>query len=52
MIVESEKNPQYLRKGVTIKALDKIAAHQTDNQAASTMQAARDRIFKKFVNAQ
>jgi transposase InsO family protein len=37
-----------LRPGVTIKALDAIAAKQTDNEAAALMQAARNRLFKKF----
>ena len=49
MIVESEKEPTYLREGVSLKMLDEIAAKQTDNEAAALMQAARDRIFKKFV---
>ena len=52
MIVESEKALTYLRQGVSLAALDKIAAKQTDNQAAALMQAARDRIFRKFMNAQ
>lgn len=50
-IVEAEKEPTYLREGVSIAALDKIAAKQTDNEAATLMQAARDRIFKKFLIA-
>lgn len=37
------------REGVSLTALDKIAAKQTDNAAAALMQAARDRIFRKFV---
>ena len=49
-IVEAEKEPAYLREGVSLAALDKIAAKQTDNEAAALMQAARDRIFRKFVN--
>lgn len=48
MIVEAEKEVTYLREGVSLKALDEIAAKQTDNEAAGLMQAARDRIFKKF----
>lgn len=52
MIVEAKKNQPYLREGVTLKTLDAIAAKQTDNEAAALMQAARDRIFKKFVTAQ
>ncbi len=50
MIVEAEKESQYLREGVSLAALDKIAAKQTDNEAAALMQAARDRIFRKFMN--
>jgi len=52
MIVEAEKGSTYLREGVSLKILDEIAAQQTDNEAAGQMQAARDRIFKKFVTAQ
>lgn len=48
MIVEAEKELTYLREGVSLKILDEIAAKQTDNEAAGLMQAARDRIFKKF----
>jgi transposase InsO family protein len=48
MIVEAEKDQTYLREGITLKALDAIAAKQTDNEAAALMQAARDRMFKKF----
>ena len=48
MIVEAEKDREYLREGVTLEALDAIAAEQTDNEAAALMKAARDRIFKKF----
>jgi len=50
MIVEAEKKPKYLREGVTLKALDVIAAKQTDNEAAALMQSARDRIFRKFLD--
>ena len=49
MIVEAQKEPTYLREGVSLKMLDEIAAKQTDNEAAALMQAARDRIFKKFM---
>jgi transposase InsO family protein len=38
----------YLREGASLKALDAIAAAQTDNDCASAMQEARDRLFKKF----
>jgi hypothetical protein len=37
-----------LREGVTLEALDKIAARQTDNEAAAAMQAARDRLFRRI----
>ena len=43
-----KKVEDYLRPGVSLKALDVIAAKQTDNEAAALMQAARDRLFKKF----
>ena len=47
--LRSIKNAQkYLREGVTLQALDVIAAKQTDNEAAVLMQAARDRLLKKF----
>ena len=52
MIVESEKKLTCLREGLSLSALDKIATHQTDNEAAVLMQTARDRIFKKFGSAQ
>ena len=39
---------KYLREGVTLEALESIAARQTDNESASAMQEARDRLFKKF----
>ena len=38
---------KYLREGVSLEALDKIAARQTDNEAAAAMQEARDRLLKK-----
>jgi transposase InsO family protein len=44
-LVDAEK---YLRAGVTFKALDEIAAKQTDNESAASMQAVRNRIFKKI----
>jgi len=37
-----------LRKDVSLELLDKIAAAQTDNECAAAMQAARDRLFRKF----
>ncbi len=39
---------KHLREGVTLHALDKIAAKQSDNEAAAAMQAARDRLFKRL----
>lgn len=43
-----DKAEQYLREGLTFKALDAIAAQQTDNESAELMQAARTRMFKKI----
>ena len=43
-----ESVEKYLREGVNLKDLDVIVAHQTDNEAAALMQAARDRLFKRF----
>ncbi|MFQ5458858.1 MAG: transposase family protein [Myxococcota bacterium] len=37
-----------LRKGVTLEVLDKISAKRTDNEAASAMQAARARLFRRI----
>ena len=37
---------QYLRQGLNLQALDKIAFRQSDNEAAAAMQRARDRLFK------
>lgn len=48
MIVNTEKKRKYLREGITLKTLDALAAKQTDNEAATLMQAARDQLFKKF----
>jgi transposase InsO family protein len=39
---------KYLRDGGSLEALDRIAAKQTDNEAARAMQEARDRLFKKL----
>jgi len=38
----------YLREGVSLEALDAIAAKQTDNESARVMQEAKDRLFKKL----
>ncbi len=37
---------KHLREVVTLQALEKIAAKQSDNDAAAAMQTARDRLFK------
>ena len=39
---------KYLREGVTLSALDAIAAKQTDNESARLMQDAKDKLFKKL----
>ncbi len=39
---------EYLRKNVSLEALDKIAASQSDNEAAVAMQEARDHLFKRL----
>lgn len=39
---------RYLREGVSLEALDEIAAKQTDNEAAAAMQAVRNRLFRSF----
>jgi transposase InsO family protein len=39
---------KYLREGVSLKALDVLAAKQTDNEAARLMQEAKDKLFKKL----
>ena len=43
--LEPEK---FLRAGVSLEALDGIAAKQTDNESARGMQEAKDRLFKKL----
>jgi len=48
MLVKAEKKPKYLRGGVTLEALDAIAAKQTDNEFARGMQEAKDRLFRKL----
>ena len=42
------KIEKLLREGVTLKALDKIAAAQSDNECAAEMQAAKGRLFKRL----
>ena len=39
---------KYLREGVTMEALDAIAARQTDNEAAEAMRQARDKLLRKL----
>ena len=39
---------KYLRTGVSLEALDAVAAKQTDNECAQLMQEAKDRLFKKI----
>jgi hypothetical protein len=39
---------KYLREGVNLEVLDGIAAKQTDNECAQTMQEAKDRLFRKL----
>lgn len=39
---------RHLCEGVTLAALDGIAARQSDNEAAAAMQAAKDRLFKRL----
>lgn len=43
-----EEVEKYLRKGVSLEALDAIAAKQTDNEAAAAMQTARDKLLRKL----
>lgn len=44
----AEDDVTYLRDGVSLEALDKIAAKQTDNECAQGMQEAKDRLFRKL----
>lgn len=39
---------KYLREGVSLKALDALAAERSDNEAAKAMQEAKDRLFRKL----
>lgn len=39
---------KYLRAGVGLKPLEKLATSQTDNESGAAMQEARDRLFKKL----
>lgn len=44
-----ENAAKHLREGVTLEALAAIAARRSDNDAASVMQRAKDRVFKRVV---
>ena len=44
-----ENAPQYLKKGVSFKELDKIAMCDSDNESARRMQAAKDELFRKVL---
>jgi hypothetical protein len=44
----AEDDVTYLRDGVSLEALDKIAIKQTDNECAQGMQEAKDKLFKKL----
>lgn len=46
-----EKAAASLREGVSFQALDRIAAKQSDNEVATAMQKARDRLFKTIETA-
>ncbi|MDE2509637.1 MAG: DDE-type integrase/transposase/recombinase [Elusimicrobia bacterium] len=46
-----KKVGKYLREGVTLKALGAIAARRSDNETASAMQAAKDRLFRRLIAA-
>jgi transposase InsO family protein len=47
-----KKVAQYLCEGITLQALDAVAARQSDNEAAAAMQRARDKIFKSILAQQ
>jgi len=42
------KPDMYLSEGITLKALDEVAARRSDNDAAKAMQAAKERLFKEL----
>jgi len=44
-----EEVEKYLRAGVSFKLLDAIAARQSDNEAASAMQKAKNKLFKTIM---
>lgn len=39
---------KYLRDGISLESLDKIAAERTDNDSAKRMQKAKERVFEKL----
>jgi hypothetical protein len=43
-----ENAGQYLREGLNFDALDKVAAQETDNESAASMQKAKGRLFEKL----
>jgi len=43
-----ENAEQYLKPGITFKALDKIAYQESDNEFAEKMQKAKQELFKNF----
>ena len=45
---EESEPDKYLRKGVSLEALERIAAKKTDNEFAGVMQKAKERLFKKL----
>jgi len=51
VIAARSKRPapeKYLREGLSLEALDEIAARQTDNESAEAMRAARDKLLRKL----
>jgi hypothetical protein len=42
---------KYLKDGITLKMLDKIARRYTDNEMAEKVQLARDKLFDKILAA-
>lgn len=42
---------KYLKEGITLEMLDKIARRYTDNEMAEKVQLARDRLFDKIIAA-
>ena len=42
---------KYLKEGITLEMLDKVAQRYTDNEMAEKVQLERDRLFAKIVAA-